>query len=217
MTLPENNITMHRFLYVGVRKPHDQIATWQRATAFFTFVFVAAFFSMLALLSSPWDPQPWFNIPLGLVAAVASTPFATVTRIALRTQLWDYASGISAAIGILCVAVAVPIIGVYIATLICFCLGVIAFFISVGVFKAKWGFELQPKPGPFPKVFGVGWHITFEVGAVLYLLYLALLHGTPKKFQTEFDYAQVLWWSLALDAIILEPIKNRLFLWLRAV
>jgi hypothetical protein len=214
---PENNITMHRYLYVGVRKPHDQIRTWLRGTTLFTFVFAAAFFSMLALINSPFGVGPGYNIPLGAIAAVTATPFGAITRIALRTQLWDYASGVAAALAVIAIAVSLPLVGIFVGAFIALGVGVGGFFLAVAVFKARWGFEIQPAPGPFPKAFGLGTHVLVEGGAIAYLMYLAIERGTPRKYHAHYDYWQVLVWALAFDMLIFEPAKNRLFLWLRAV
>jgi uncharacterized protein YhhL (DUF1145 family) len=217
MLQPENNITLHRFLYVGVRKPHEQISTYLRVTVLFTFLFALAFVSMLVLLASPFEPEPWYSIPLGLVAALAASPFGAVTRIVLRTQLWDYASGIAAALGVASILIATPLIGIYFGTLTAFLVGIAAFFVAVAYFRASWGFEVQPNPGPFPKVFGIGVHVVIEIAAFVYLLYLAVVNGTPRKFHAQWVYWQVFFWGVAFDFLVLEPAKNRLFLWLRAV
>ena len=54
LLLPQNNLTLHRFVSIE-RKPHHPIATWMRVTTLFTYLFGIAVFALVVLIDGKWD------------------------------------------------------------------------------------------------------------------------------------------------------------------
>lgn len=212
---PQDNITLHRYLSCGTRKPHHPTPTWSRVTTMFTFVFTASIASLVVCVTTPFERTPQYNILLGLAVAVIATPFAAMTRVALLLHLRDWPSGIAAAAAALGFAIGTFSAHVLIGAIIALVVGILFFISGVGYFRSRWSFELQPRPGPFPTIFGMGVHILIEGTAIVYILMTSLVGGTPTAMQDAYQYPQTMLWSVVFDCLLLEVVKSRLLIWLR--
>jgi hypothetical protein len=200
-------VNLHRLLTMFSRRPLHPSPTLGRVLSFYSFVSSVAIFSLLVLLHEDFDHNSLLNIGYGAAAAVLASPFAVPTRLGLQRQFKDYPSGLAAVLSMLGAIVALTVKGPIVATYVVVGVAVVAYGVSAYVLRDYWTLETQGAGSTTSLVVGLICHVVVTVASTVYLLYTALVSGTPSEWRTTNHYFQTLGWAIAIDTVVVEIAK----------